>query len=69
MSCPCPLYDNSGKEAVAAQSEMLALSEKHFLLLCRDSNGGFTGKKDASAYRRIEMLDLDGATDIAGEQI
>jgi hypothetical protein len=65
---PLPTYDSDGKTAVAAQSEMLALRDGRFLLLCRDSNAGFTGKKDASAYRRVELLDLNDASDIAGSK-
>jgi hypothetical protein len=63
---PLPFYDDGGKRAVAAQSELLAVDDHRFLLLCRDSGAGFTGKKDASAYRRVELLDISGATDIAG---
>jgi hypothetical protein len=63
---PLPFYDDGGKRAVAAQSELLAVDDHRFLLLCRDSNGGFTGKKDASDYRKVELLDIAGASDIAG---
>ena len=62
-----PLYSDGKKPLVAAQSEMLALNDHQFLLLCRDSGGGFTGKRDASAYRVINVIDTDGATDIAGK--
>lgn len=58
-----PLYDGN---LVAAQSELLVLDDHRMLLLCRDSGGGFTGKRDASHFRSIMMVDLDGATDIAG---
>jgi len=58
-----PLYDGN---LVAAQSELLALDDHRLLLLCRDSGGGFTGKRDASHFRRVMMVDLSGATDIAG---
>ncbi len=61
-----PLYGESGKNNVAAQSEMLALDDHRLLLLCRDSGGGFTGKRDASAYRVINIIDTAGASDIAG---
>jgi len=61
-----PLYNDGKREAVAAQSEMLALNGHQLLLLCRDSNGGFTGKRDASAYRMINLIDISGASDIAG---
>jgi len=58
-----PVYDDG---AVAAQSELLAIDDHRFLLLCRDSGGGFVGKRDASQFRRVELLDIAGASDIAG---
>ena len=61
-----PLYQESGKTLVAAQSEMLALDDHRLLLLCRDSGGGFTGKRDASSYRKVELLDISQASDIKG---
>jgi len=51
---------------VAAQSEMLALNDHQLLLLCRDSGAGFTGRRDASAYRVINLIDISDASDIAG---
>ena len=61
-----PLYDEGGKTNVAAQSEMLAIDDHRLLLLCRDSGGGFAGKRDASAYRIVNIIDTAGADDIAG---
>ena len=61
-----PLFDDGARKGVAAQSEMLAISDHQLLLLCRDSGGGFTGKRDASAYRRVDLIDIEGASDIAG---
>lgn len=62
-----PLWsDGKTDNLVAAQSEMLALNGHQLLLLCRDSGGGFTGKRDASAFRRVMMVDLSGASDIKG---
>jgi hypothetical protein len=61
-----PLYDEGGKTNVAAQSEMLAIDDHRLLLLCRDSGGGFAGKRDASAYRVVNIIDTTGADDIAG---
>src|SRR5262249_24928863 len=58
--------DAQGKTKVAAQSELVALSDTLFLLLCRDSNNGWGMKGDTSLYRRIELLDLGKATNIAG---
>jgi hypothetical protein len=55
-----------GKRRIAAQSEMLALDETHFLLLCRDSDNGYGQKGATSRYRRIELIDTSAATNIAG---
>jgi hypothetical protein len=61
-----PFYGDGKTPTIAAQSEMLALNDHQMLLLCRDSNAGFTGKKDASAYRMVNLVDTSGASDIAG---
>ncbi|PBB34757.1 esterase-like activity of phytase family protein [Mesorhizobium sp. WSM3868] len=63
---PLPVFkDAKGKTKVAAQSEIVALSDKSFLMLARDSGNG-QGLKDAeSVYRKIEVVDLSAATDIA----
>jgi hypothetical protein len=53
---------------VAAQSELLALGDGLYLLLCRDGGAGFGTDRAASRYRRIEILDVSGATDIAGSK-
>ena len=55
-----------GKRRIAAQSELLALDDNHFLLLCRDSDNGFGQKGATSRYRRIELIDISAATNIAG---
>jgi hypothetical protein len=61
-----PVFDNAeGKKRVAAQSELLALDDSRFLLLCRDGNG-FGTKNAQSLYRKIELLDVTGATNLAG---
>jgi hypothetical protein len=62
---PLPTFDNKGKVAVAAQSEILALSDKAFLMIARDSNNGQGLKGDTSVYRKIDLVDLSEATDIA----
>jgi hypothetical protein len=59
-----PFY---GPQTIAAQSEMLALNDHQMLLLCRDSNAGFTGKRDASAYRVVNLVETKGASDIVGK--
>jgi hypothetical protein len=61
-----PLYQEDGKQNIAAQSELLAIDDHRFLLLCRDSGGGVASKRPNSLYRKIELVDIAGATDIAG---
>src|SRR5262249_47530060 len=55
-----------GKRRIAAQSELRALDETHFLLLCRDSDNGYGQKGATSRYRRIELIGTSAATNIAG---
>jgi hypothetical protein len=54
------------KRQVAAQSELVALDETHFLLLCRDGGNGYGTDGTTSLYRKIEVLDASQATNIAG---
>ncbi len=62
-----PLFrDDKNRQRVAAQSEAFGLSDTHFLLLSRDSGNGYGQKGDKSQYRRIDLLSLTGATNIAG---
>src|SRR6266545_6568267 len=64
---PLPVFDNAeGKKRIAAQSELLALDETRFLLLCRDSNNGYGTDGATSRYRKIELIDTSQATNIAG---
>jgi len=64
---PLPVFENEqGKPRVAAQSELLALDESHFLLLCRDSGSGYGTGNATSRYRKIELVDTSQATNIAG---
>ena len=66
---PLPVFtDAEGKRQVAAQSELAALDETHFLLLCRDSGNGFGTDGEASRYRKVEVLDTSQATNIAGSK-
>ena len=62
-----PVFDAEGKPRIAAQSELLALDESRFLLLCRDGNG-FGTKNAQSLYRKVEVLDVTGATNLAGSK-
>jgi hypothetical protein len=64
---PLPVFtDAKGKKAVAAQSEVLALSPTSFLMLARDSGNGYGQPGDKSLYRSIDIVDVSAATDIAG---
>src|SRR4029077_13463568 len=64
---PLPVFTSAdGKQRVAAQSELLALDETHFLLLCRDAGNGYGTRGATSRYRKVELLDTSQATDIAG---
>ncbi len=54
-----------GKRLVAAQSELVALDETRFLLLCRDGGNGYGMDGATSLYRKIEVLDTSQATNIA----
>jgi hypothetical protein len=61
-----PVFDTAeGSRRVAAQSELYALDETHFLLLCRDGNSGYGTGNATSRYRTIEILDTSKATNIA----
>ena len=66
-----PLYQDQTTSTptllTAAQSEMLALNDHQFLVLARDSNvGEIFPKTPASVYRSIDLIDISGATNIAG---
>jgi hypothetical protein len=64
---PLPVFESAdGKTQVAAQSELLALDENHFFLLCRDGGNGYGTDGATSRYRHVELLDTSQATNIAG---
>lgn len=64
---PLPVFQTAdGQQRVAAQSELLALDETFFLLLCRDGGNGYGTGGATSSYRSIELLDTARATNIAG---
>jgi hypothetical protein len=50
----------------AAQSELHALNDHQFLVLARDSTGGFAVANPGSVYRSIDLIDISNATNIAG---
>ncbi len=53
------------KLLTAAQSELFALNDHQFLVLARDSNGGFTDASPGSVYRHVDLIDISKATNIA----
>ena len=65
-----PLYQDQTttktKLLIAAQSELFALNDHQFLVLARDSNGGYTDPSPGSVYRSVDLIDIKGATNIAG---
>ncbi|QND63884.1 esterase-like activity of phytase family protein [Mesorhizobium loti] len=64
---PLPVFkDAKGKTKIAAQSEIVALSDNTFLMLTRDSGNGQGLKGDTSLVRQIFVVDVSAATDIAG---
>ncbi|OBQ74698.1 esterase-like activity of phytase family protein [Mesorhizobium erdmanii] len=64
---PLPVFkDAKGKTKIAAQSEIVALSDTSFLMLARDSGNGQGLKGDTSLLRQIFVVDVSTATDIAG---
>ncbi|WP_237155509.1 esterase-like activity of phytase family protein [Oryzibacter oryziterrae] len=66
---PLPTFkDGEGKTLVAAESELAILPDGRYLLLSRDSNNGWGVKGETSLYRRLDLLDVSGATNIAGTE-
>jgi hypothetical protein len=66
---PLPVFqDDRGRTRVAAQSELYALDETRFLLICRDTGNGYGHDGATSRYRKIEILDTSNATNIAGSK-
>jgi len=64
---PLPVFkDAKDKTTIAAESEIVALSDKTFLMLARDSGNGQGLKGDTSLYRKVDIVDVSAATDIAG---
>lgn len=69
---PLPFYDNPTAKAsknpqVAAQSELHALPNGQFLVLARDSGFGHGQSESLSVYRHLDVVDVSGATDVAGD--
>lgn len=67
---PLPVYTNSNnKSAVAAQSEIKYISDTTFLILARDGNGRGSGDDTESKYRRADIFDISGATDVNDREV
>jgi len=63
---PLPKFQQGASTLVAAQSEVLALSDTQLLILPRDSNGRFVGTQQ-SLLRRVDVIDISAATNILGQ--
>ncbi len=61
-----PKYLADGAVRVAAQSEILAISDTQFLILPRDGNG-LGLENPTSLYRHVDVVDLRDATNILGQ--
>ena len=67
---PLPVYDfdgnSSGLDRTAAQSEITAISNSHFLMLPRDGNGLGTTTGNPIVYKSVQLVDFSSATNILG---
>lgn len=61
-----PRFTSGSSTLVAAQSEMLALNDKQFLVLSRDSGNGQGLSSATSLYRSIDFVDLSQASNLVG---
>jgi hypothetical protein len=61
-----PRFTQTDGVRVAAQSEIVALDNGQLLVLPRDSNGFAVGLQ-TSFYRRVDVVDVNGATNILGQ--
>lgn len=61
-----PKFQQGPSTLVAAQSEVFALSDTQLLILPRDSNGQDVGTQQ-SMLRRVDVIDISGATNILGQ--
>ena len=65
---PLPVYADEDDELdVAAQSEIKYVSETQFLVMARDGNGRGQDETE-SKYRRADVFDISGATDVNGRE-
>lgn len=61
-----PKFTQGASTLVAAQSEIHAVSDTQLMILPRDSNGFAVGTQQ-SQLRRVDLLDITGATNILGQ--
>ncbi len=65
-----PTFDRDGiagaADRTAAQSDILALNKSQFLMLSRDGNGVDNGDSNPIVFKSIMLVDITGATNIAG---
>ena len=65
-----PIYNDHGDggpaNKTAAQSEVRALNEHQLLMLSRDGNGLGTDNDKPIVYKSILLVDIDGASNLAG---
>jgi hypothetical protein len=55
----------AGETLTAAQSEIRALNDHQFLIISRDSGAGHGLALAGSVYRKVDLIDITGATNIA----
>jgi hypothetical protein len=63
-----PKFQQGANTLVAAQSEVLAVSDTQLLILPRDSNGQGVGTQQ-SLLRRVDVIDISAATNILGQAV
>jgi hypothetical protein len=63
-----PKFQQGSSTLVAAQSEVLALSDTQLMILPRDSNGQGVGTQQ-SQLRRVDVIDISTATNLLGRAI
>jgi uncharacterized protein YhjY with autotransporter beta-barrel domain len=67
-----PTIDRDGTggsaDRTAAQSEILALNQSQFLMLTRDGNGLDNGDSRPIVFKSIYLVDVTGATNLAGTE-
>ncbi|CAH0044783.1 unnamed protein product [Clonostachys solani] len=64
---PLPKFkDATGKQLVAAQSELHFISDTQFFFLPRDSGNGHGLSSSTSIYRHVDIFDISAATNVKG---